>query len=118
MNASLQFAWLGEILGLLIFYSILYFSLFDFMSSKSSMSQPFQIACICKAPQFGDAGLLFAASGPRIASVDLSTGSILSQWPARDETDVVSDCSGEASAFSKLTEERDYLGSRMVSHRA
>lgn len=46
------------------------------------MAHPFQIACVCQAPQFGDAGLLLAACGPKIISVNLQSGSIISQWPA------------------------------------
>lgn len=57
---------------------------------SSSMSHPYQAIRICKSARFGDAGLLLAAYGPNIVSANLTDGSIISQWPAKDESSSVS----------------------------
>jgi tRNA (guanine-N(7)-)-methyltransferase subunit TRM82 len=53
------------------------------------MAHPYQIARVCKAPQFGESGLLLAACGPKIVSVNLEDGSVLSQWPVESESSMV-----------------------------
>ncbi|KAF1353672.1 hypothetical protein BDV97DRAFT_119980 [Delphinella strobiligena] len=49
------------------------------------MAHPYQIVRVCNAAHFGNAGLLLAACGPKIVSVNLEDGLIISQWPAEAE---------------------------------
>lgn len=49
------------------------------------MVHPYQITRVCKPPQFASSGLLLAACGPKIISVDLEQGLVLSQWPIESE---------------------------------
>lgn len=54
------------------------------------MSHPYQITRICKGDRFAGAGLLLAACGPNIVSINLHDGSILSQWPEGSDGSAVS----------------------------
>ena len=53
------------------------------------MVHPYQITRVCKPPQFDSSGILLAACGPKIVSVDLEQGSVLSQWPVESELSTV-----------------------------
>lgn len=62
------------------------------------MAHPYQIVRVCNAAHFGNAGLLLAACGPKIVSVNLEDGLIISQWPAEAETLAVSPAQRRSSA--------------------
>ena len=54
------------------------------------MSHPYQLARVCKPAQFESDGLLLAACGGHIVSVNLADGAVISQWPEQDENKPVS----------------------------
>lgn len=55
------------------------------------MNHPYQITALCNSQAFAPDGLLLAACGAKIISVNLSDGSIVSQqWPEQKENSSVS----------------------------